>query len=167
LLLSVGWAFPTMAQSRRERITVDPWLTLTFPGMVTQLDTLGSTLIQTTVDQTTYQAVKRGSVLDRENEPRQPELLDEAAKQMMSNSKFSSMSKHVSDSVIGGTRGRFIQMDNSATANPYHVFCFMAFQRTDMYMLQCTSFKPLSACLNDVRYFYSQVVFGVRPVPIK
>jgi len=159
LLLCLCAVLPVVSQTVPQQVTIDPWLTLTFPGKVTHFDSLGVTLFETTVEHTTYQVVKRAHIFQQATQDEQSDLMDLAARAMMDNPKFKGMTKQVSDSVIGGSRGRFIQMGKSDTAKPYHVFIFVTIQDTHMYSLQCTSFNPLGRCLEDAHYFYSHAIF--------
>ncbi len=82
------------------------------------------------------------------------------------NQKFDGLAKEVRDSVIGGSVGRFIQMKRNDPANPYFVFVFMTFQGRNMYMVQCTSFKPEAGAIADARNYYGRAVFqALQRVP--
>src|ERR1700754_471991 len=159
LLLCLCAVLPVMSQAIPEQVTVDPWLTVTFPGKVTHTDTLGVTLIQTTVDRTTYQMVKRDHIFQQATQDQRSDLMDLAVQSMTGNSKFEGLTKRVLDSVIGGSRGRFIQMGKSDTVKPYHVFIFVTIKDNNIYLLQCTSFNSLVKCMRDVHYFYSHAIF--------
>jgi hypothetical protein len=163
----LGTLFSASAQNVPQQVTVDNYLCLTFPGKVTHFDSLGVSGFQTTVDNTTYQVVKREKIFEEASEEKRGELMDHGASQVMTNPKFDGLAKQVRDSVIGGSMGRFIRIMRTNPADPYFVFVFLTFQGTNMYMVQCTSFKPEANALQDARNYYGRVVFqALQRVPV-
>jgi hypothetical protein len=165
--LCLGTFYSASSQNLPQQVTVDNYLRLTFPGKVTHFDSLGAAVFQTTVDNTTYQVVKREKIFEEASEEKRGELMDQGAHQVMANAKFDGLAKQVRDSVIGGSVGRFIRIMRTDPANPYFVFVFMTFQGRNMYMVQCTSFKPAASALQDARNYYGRVVFqALQRVPV-
>jgi len=80
-LLCLIAALPTLAQSVSEQVTVDSYLTLSFPGRVTHFDSLDITLFQSMVDQTTYQVVKRAHVFEQASQEEQAAMIDQVSRQ--------------------------------------------------------------------------------------
>ncbi len=74
--LCLGTLFSAASQDIPQQVTVDNYLRLTFPGKVTQFDSLGVTVFQTKVDRTTYQVVKRERIFEEASEEKRRELLD-------------------------------------------------------------------------------------------
>lgn len=168
LLLCLYGYLPARSQTLPEQVTVDAYLTLGFPGRVTHFDTLGVTLFQTTVDHMTYQVVKKAHVFDEASQDEKAAMMDQAAQLMMNNPKFDGLTKRMTDTLIAGANGRFVQISRSGGAKPYFVSLFIAIQGTNIYSLQFTSYNPHARSQEGANYFYTHAVFrGLQPEPVK
>ena len=68
LLISLTAYLAGQSQNISQKISIDGYLDVTFPGKVTHFDSLGVSLFQTTVDHTTFQALKRSSLITQADE---------------------------------------------------------------------------------------------------
>jgi hypothetical protein len=152
-------ALPVGAQTLSQQVNVDAYLRLTFPKRPSHYDAKDITAFSTTVNHTTYELTKIVKKFPAMSEQQHGELMDKLAQRWIEDSLYEGLTKQVTDSVISGTRGRFVKMGRRDQTKPLFVFIFLTIRGTNIYILKCSSSKQEANALADARHFYEGVVF--------
>ena len=159
VVLCLCFSLPVRAQTSSQQVTVDAYLSLSFPGRPSRYDAKDVTVFYTTSNHTTYKMFKRAKYFQDSSDQRHGEFMEKWARSIMAGQEYDGLSKKATDSVIGGATGRFIEMGRPDQRKPYFVFLFLTVRGSNMYLLECPSSRPEADALKDARNFFGGVVF--------